>query len=110
MPLQVQITAGAARNVQEIFDWIAERSRNGAEAWYAAYLKHLRQLADEAPGCGVAPEAGILSAEIRQALFKTRSGRPFRTLFVIREQTVFVIGVRGHGQDLAMAEELDLPE
>ena len=42
-------------------------------------------------------------------LFKTRSGRVYRSLFVIEGNTIHVVGVRGAGQDLAGSGDLELP-
>ena len=54
-------------------------------------------------------EADILDRDIRQALFKTWQGRLYRALFVIVEDAVHVVAVRGYGQDLATLDDLDIP-
>jgi hypothetical protein len=49
----------------------------------------------------VAAEGRVSGHLVRQQLFQTRKGRPYRMLFtvVVAEQTVRVLHVRGPGQD-----------
>jgi plasmid stabilization system protein ParE len=109
MSLEVRVTARAEKDVDTIFEWLAQRSKDGAVRWYHAYLTSLHSLPIQAEGCGIAPEAEKLSIELRQILFKTRSGRIYRSLFVIVGNTIHVVGVRGSGQDLAGSGDLELP-
>ena len=83
---------------------------DGAVRWYSKYLDALRSLPDRAAGCPSAPEADLLHLDLRQILFQTRKGRVYRSLFVIRNDAIHVVCVRGAGQDLATSDDLDLPE
>jgi hypothetical protein len=67
------------------------------------------ELRKRADGCGLAPEDAEHDSEIRQIVFKTRSGLPYRALFTIDGDQVHVIHVRGPGQDLIMPGNLRLP-
>ena len=110
MTLQVQVSRRAERDADAIFDWLAARSPDGAVRWYASYLATVRSLADRAPGCPMAAEADRMGLELRQVMFRTRKGRPYRLLFIIRGGDVHVMCVRGPGQDLASPGDLELPQ
>jgi hypothetical protein len=91
-------------------NWLAERSTDGAARWFDRYLAMLKELPDQAEQCAFAPEAGSLGLGLRQVLFKTRKGHSYRSLFVIEDEVVELLAVRGAGQDLVTAEELGLKE
>jgi len=48
----------------------------------------------------LAPEAEMAGRDVRQILFKTRSGRTYRALFDIAGRTVRVLRIRGPHQNL----------
>ena len=43
-------------------------------------------------------------------MFRTHRGRIYRLLFVIRDNQVYLAGVRGPGQDVVSLEDVHLPE
>ena len=45
--------------------------------------------------------------EVRHMTFKTRRGRPYRLLFTLADREARVLHVRGPGQDLVSADELN---
>lgn len=47
---------------------------------------------------------------IRQLLFKTSQGLTYRALFVIRDDQVLLIHLRGPGQDIMDPQEVRLPD
>lgn len=98
MRFRVILTAAANSDIRDILAWLAMRSASGALAWYRRWLTVLCELADAAEGFGVAPENERHPEPIRQVLFKTRRGRTYRALFVVRGSDVFVLHVRGPGQ------------
>jgi len=53
----------------------------------------------------LAPEADWIGRDIRQNLFKTPQGRYYRLLYVVVENEVRVIRVRGPGQPDLKADE-----
>ncbi len=83
---------------QSIYDWIFERSPQGAEAWAQAYIEALESLTTHPLRCGLAPENEDHEVEIRQRIFRTRYGNPYRLLFTIAGKEVQVLHVRGQGQ------------
>jgi hypothetical protein len=70
----------------------------------------LREIEERADRFGIAPESDDNSEVIRQAIFKTRSGSPYRAPFLVRNQDVYILHVRAPGRDNVGAEDLRLPE
>jgi plasmid stabilization system protein ParE len=110
MTSPAKLSRRAERDVRTIQAWLAERSRAGALRWLDALQAALDQLTEEAASSSYAPEADDLGLDLRQRLFKTRRWHVYRLIFLIREDSVEVLAVRGAGQDLLSAEELELPE
>lgn len=108
MSYRVISTARADRDVDECFNFIASRSSRGAASWFNAYENALRSL-EHAPSHGIAAESRFFGGPIREHVFKTRYGLPYRILFVVRGDIVYVIHVRGPGQDMLSASEVQLP-
>jgi len=69
----------------------------------------LRSLTESPGGRARAPEAELVGRDVRQALFKTRRGRIYRVLFIVVDDMVHVVAIRGYGQDLATLDDLELP-
>jgi len=88
----------ADAEIDSIVAWLTNRSPTGAQSWYRALTEALDWLESNAPSCGKAPEDDAFVEEIRQHMFKTRRGRPYRLLFAGNQ--VRVLHVRGPGQDL----------
>ena len=111
MPFRVETTARAERDFWACYDYIQERSPQGASRWVQAFNDALLRL-EENPSGSLAPEptADSSAPEIRQNIFKTQHGLPYRLLFVVEGDTVHVVHVRGPGQDIVPAEDLGLPE
>ncbi|MCI0358509.1 MAG: type II toxin-antitoxin system RelE/ParE family toxin [Planctomycetaceae bacterium] len=105
MTLHVVVTRRADADIHSIISWLANRSESGARSWFQALEATLDWLAENAGSCGLAPENDFFADEIRQHLFKTRRGRPYRLLFTIAGQQVRLLHVRGPGQDLVRPEQ-----
>ena len=95
---QVVILRLANEDVDFIFKWLQERSPFGANRWYAAFLDSAASLASDPLRYGLAPEASSVTEAVRQCFFKTRAGRSYRILFVVKGSEVRVLRVRGPGQ------------
>ncbi len=109
MKYTVLLLPHAERDVDTILAWLHERSPQGAAAWYRRWLEIMSVLEDSAGGCGLAPEDKDHEATIQQITFKTRSGGQYRALLAIRESCVYVLHVRGPGQNLLARGELRFP-
>lgn len=110
MSFRVFVTSGAAEDVRDILRWLDERSAAGAETWFLRWQGVLGSLADQAMQYGEAPESREHQEAIRQLVFKTRRGRPYRALFVVRNRDVYILHVRGPGQNLLKPDEVRSPD
>jgi plasmid stabilization system protein ParE len=97
MTYRVEVTAQAEAEMDEAYQWIADRSPARATRWYRGLRTAIESLADYPRRCALAPESEYLEDEIRQLLYGRRSGI-YRVLFQIHDaaQVVFVLHVR-HG-------------
>ena len=110
MNFTVNILRAAERDYNEILEYIAARSKAGAEACARAFDKALAYLEENADSCPVAAENEYVDFEVRETLFKTRRGLIYRVLFTIRENAAIILHVRGPGQDLVTAMQIRNPD
>ena len=110
MSTEVELSFRAEKDLDDILAWIASRSPQGARMWLARWKEVCRLLSERPETCLLAPENSDHEEDIRQIVFKTRSGRKYRALFVIRGNRVFITNLRGPGQDLVPPDELAVPE
>jgi plasmid stabilization system protein ParE len=106
MSYQVRVLARARRDFDAIIDYIAERSPQGAASLAARFEEALARLERNPFIAPVAPESEDLQEEVRHLMFRTRSGRTFRLLFVVRGDEVRVLRVRGAGQPPVRPDDL----
>ena len=106
----VIIVPSAEDDFQRQYDYIKQRSKRGADSWVNAFHRALKKLATRPMTFVLAPESANQEREIRQLLFKTRQGLTYRALFVICEDVVRIIHIRGAGQDIMSPDEIQLPD
>jgi plasmid stabilization system protein ParE len=96
MSYRVEFARQALDEIDEAYQWDAERSPEAAQRWYRGLRSAIETLADFPQRCGLAPENDFFPEEIRQLLYGRR--QIYRILFEIREmeQIVFILHVR-HG-------------
>ena len=109
MMFSVILLPQAERDLDQIIGWIKNRSPQGASTWFQRWLEVLELLERSPLNCGLAPEDEDHDQVIRQVLFKTRRGRPYRALFTIRSESVYVLHIRGPGQRRLRPSEFDNP-
>ncbi|WP_146441733.1 type II toxin-antitoxin system RelE/ParE family toxin [Botrimarina colliarenosi] len=100
----VTVTEPAQADIRGTIAYLSERSPAGAKAWRKALDGCFERLRTHPETAGHAPEHTLFDEAIRQAIFKTKLGRPYRVIFVVRGETVHVLRVRCPGQDLLGAE------
>ena len=98
MTYQLVIVEPAEVDVDEIYTYILARSPQGAASWYRAFVACTNRIVLQPLACSIAPEDGEFDFELRQALFKTRQGAPYRCTFTVVDDEVRVLRVRGPGQ------------
>jgi plasmid stabilization system protein ParE len=106
---RVEITRRAEADRDECFEYILEQSPAGADRWLASFVETAESLLANS-NLGLAPESDRHDEPIRQRRFKTRYGLSYRLLFIVRGDVIHIIHVRGPGQDLMFADEIELPE
>jgi plasmid stabilization system protein ParE len=106
----VLFTAEAEEMARRIRDWIAERSPQGAVSWLDALDQAQALLAQTADQHEMVPESDVFDESLRQLLFKTRRGNRYRALYIIRDTTVYIVAIRGAGQEMISPDGIELPE
>lgn len=109
MSYEVIVVPMAQHDIDGIVGWLAERSPEGAAAWFSRCQLAIDELAVIADHCHLCPEGEQTGREIRELIFKTKRGNKYRLLFAIHGQSVFVLHVRGPGQDLLDPDDLREP-
>lgn len=102
----VRVLPRAELDVATISGWIYKRSPQGAASWVAAFALLIERLERDPRIFGASPESVQLERPLKQAIFKTPSGRNYRAVFVIESNKVFVLRVRGLGEPELKADEL----
>src|SRR5271157_4350576 len=97
MTYSVSILLRARQDVQQIFDWLAARSEQGAQSWFESFEISVSALSKSPFLAPIAPENDHCEREIRHVLFRTRQGRFYRALFTVVESEVRILRVRGPG-------------
>jgi len=98
MTYRVQPTAQAEADIDRIFAWLSERSPDGARRWYESFWDSAERLKSSPQSFALAPEDDEFDEELRHIFFSTRRGRIYRALFVIRDDVVQILCVRGPGE------------
>lgn len=110
MTYHVEVTQPADADADDIYRYIAQRSPQGARSWWQAFLDSLGELRRGPANLMNAPESDAFDEPLYQLLFSTRRGNTYRALFVVREETVYVLRVRGFGQRLVLPDDIMPPE
>jgi plasmid stabilization system protein ParE len=108
MPFAVVLLPHAEIDLEQILSWLNQRSPRGAKLWLNRWNEALQSLEDSADRCGEAPESERHTHRIQQFVFRTRKGNPYRIIFSIRENVVYIIHIRGMGQ--AILPDNSFPE
>ena len=93
-----------------ILGYLAGRTKQGAVAWAKAYDKALQRLETTTDTLPLAPENEHVDMEVREILFKTHRELFYRAICTIQGSDVYLLHVRGPGQDLLTSDELGPPD
>jgi len=63
----VQIHELASGDLNQIAEWIARKSPDGARRWMAAFSTLLESLERSPESCSIAPESDAIGRELREA-------------------------------------------
>jgi plasmid stabilization system protein ParE len=109
MSYKVRVLGRAQQDVATCYAYIAQRSLQGAASWFNRFAETRDRLSRDPNRRPLAPESRFVDYEVRETLFKTRKGRPYRILFTISGDEALVLRVRGPGQDFLTADDLGGP-
>jgi len=98
MSYRLVIVEPAEIDVDEIYGYILARSQQGAYSWYREFQTCLERVSLQPLACSLAPENGEFEIEVRQALFRTKHGAPYRCVFTVLGTEVRILRVRGPGR------------
>ena len=103
----VTILPRAERDIDAIFSWLANRSPLGARNWLTALDAAVHRMTTDPHSFGSALEIEGLDATLKQCLFKTPKGRAYTAIYLIENESVIVLRVRGPGQPPLQTDEID---
>lgn len=104
MRFRVVITDPADRNFREHFQWIRERSPQGAATWRARIIEAVKSLEISPERHPLARESAAFPVEIR-CLLSGKNRSAFRILYQIKGEEVRVLAIRRPSQDLMDPED-----
>lgn len=100
MSYKVEITEKAQAEAREVVRWIAEHSPEKAGLWHFELTRKVDSLENFPARCPLAPESKTHGQEMRHLIF----GK-YRILFIIEDETVYVLRVRHQAQDVLSPDE-----
>jgi plasmid stabilization system protein ParE len=104
MGYEVVLLRRAQTDFDAILNWLSINSPAALERWFDSYEKILERLEREPLSFGYAPENEILASSVRHALFRSGRNSVYRLLFLIADNQVRVLRIRGPGQDFVHVE------
>ena len=104
MRFSVVITDPADRNFRDHFEWIRERSPQGAALWRARIIEAVKSLEVSPERHPLARESAAFPKEIR-CLLSGKNRSAFRILYQIKGEEVRVLAIRRPSQDLMDPED-----
>jgi plasmid stabilization system protein ParE len=107
MSYRIQPSAQAEADIDRIFHWLSQRSPDGAARWYESFWDATQRLKNFPQSCSLAPESHRFPEVVRCMLFGTKKGRTYRALFVVRDDVVHILCVRGPGEKPVKPKEIE---
>lgn len=89
MAFQVELSAQAAKNIEEHYGWIQERNPVAAQKWFNEMMVAIRTLENFPQRCQSIPEQDSCTQEIRHLIYQK-----YRIIFTVRNITVSILAVR----------------
>ncbi len=102
MGYQVITLPRAEDDLREATRWMAQYSLEKATLWYVDIQHAIESLSESPARCPFAPERKTHGLEIRHLLFEK-----YRILFVIEDESVYVLRVRHQAQKALTPDEGD---
>lgn len=106
MPFTVILSNRALRDLEVAREYLRSVAPDIAERWYRTLLDALRQLEGDPLSWPLAPESEKFPFELRQFLFRTKSRRANRALFMVVGNEVRILAIRRPGQPLVTKRDV----
>lgn len=106
MVFQVRIARKAEIEIEIAYEWLKQSNSSYADRWFRGLMNKLATLQEKPRRCSLAIENNVFPEEVRQLLYGKRKNI-YRILFVIRDNTVYIIYLRHSKQALLTAEDWD---
>jgi plasmid stabilization system protein ParE len=106
MSFKPKILPRAQDDAQSIFNYLNERSPQGAAGWWIAFESAAEDAALGVVEYPLAPENAYSAFELRQVVFKTLAGRRYRFVFTVVDDELRILRVRGPGQPNLKPDEI----
>ena len=100
MSYDIIVHPAADEDLQQAAHWIAQYSPEKATLWYFDALQAIESLRNFPARCSFAPERKTFGLEIRHRIFDK-----YRILFLIEDETVYVLRVRHQSQQTLQPDE-----
>ncbi len=100
MGYQVITQPQAEADIRQAMQWITQHSPQHATLWYFDIMKAIESLSVSPARCPFAPERATFGLEIRHLLVEK-----YRVLFIIEDESVYVLRVRNGAQDILKPED-----
>jgi plasmid stabilization system protein ParE len=97
MTFQVEITPIAEAQIEQAYCWYRRHNPEFSDRWFRGLMNTIATLQEKPRRCTLAIEHEIFPEEVRQLLYG-KAKNIYRVLFVIRENTVYVLYVRHSAQ------------
>jgi len=107
MRYSVLLTARAIRDLDAARLHLRQHAPETAERWHIAFLESLLLLESDPLRWPLAPESSTFPFDLRQFLFRSRSRKANRALFVIEGEQDRVLSIRRPGQPLVTLRDLE---
>ena len=102
MSYLVVLTPRAKHNLRSIHAYIFKQAPEAADDWLERAERAVLSLGHHPERCPLAPESLSFGKPIRQLLFGARNRGTYRLLFLVADQSVYVLHIR-HGSRLPLS-------
>jgi plasmid stabilization system protein ParE len=101
MAYRVIVTPAAESDLRTAYRYIRRQAPVAAREWIRRARQSARSLARHPERCSLAPESASFDPPIRELFFGSGNRGTYRFLFVVIDQTVYILHVR-HGSMLPL--------
>jgi plasmid stabilization system protein ParE len=107
MTYRIQPSAQAEADIDRIFNWLSQRSPDGAARWYESFWNATERLKKFPLSSSIAAESHRFPEEVCCMLFGTTKGRTYRALYVVRDDVAHILCVRGPGEKAVKPKDIE---